>query len=134
MKGKRGPQAAPSLACIIGVLALLITQVLLPTLHFATGTPLAAKLGAAIHSHSHVGTSHHHDKQEQPDKSQSDGVDHQVCHFCRLMGAALPPLFAVQIGRLSGSGAASWHLADQAVRPEDHFQTGHPVRAPPSIS
>src|SRR5688500_767892 len=74
-------------AVLLALSALLLNQALLRYLHAAAGGPVFA---IAQQHHSGVqnvaGTgAHRSDGDEGPSTS-----DHQVCHFCRLVGAALP--------------------------------------------
>jgi len=125
--GMRWRRAAPTLA----LLALLASQALLPVLHFAAGGPLVPVPATAPPDLPLAG--HHHAGHGQDDGSESGGAEHQVCHFCRLAGVALPPPPTVVIALLSRSRIIEV-AADQSLRPQEQLDSGHPARAPPPMA
>jgi hypothetical protein len=75
----------------LALLALLANAALLPALHLAVrSVAVAAHGAAALHNHKHD------DSGNEP-----AGTNHQVCHFCRLLGVALPPPPLTVIGLVS---------------------------------
>ncbi len=118
------------LALLLALSALLLNQVLLPYLHAAAGAPVLA-----------IAQQHHSGVQNvagtAADRSDGDKApstsEHQVCHFCRLLGAALPLPPSAEIGRMPVSIRLAWRPGEPApIAPVD-FTAGHPVRAPPPL-
>ena len=118
------------LALLLALSALLLNQALLPYLHAAAGGPV---LAIAQQHHSDVqnaagNVAHRTDGDKGPATSE-----HQVCHFCRLLGAALPLPPPAEIGRMPVSIRLAWSPGEPApIAPVD-FTTGHRVRAPPPL-
>jgi hypothetical protein len=117
-------------ALLLALSALLLNQALLPYLHAAAGGPV---LAIAQQHHSDVqnaaGTAaHRNDGDKGPSTSE-----HQVCHFCRLVGAALPLPPSAEVGRIPVAIRLAWKPhAPAPIAPVD-FAAGHPVRAPPPL-
>jgi hypothetical protein len=116
---------AHRVAQLLALLALLANAALLPVLHFAAGGP-----GAALSPTPHA-EGVHHDAHENGGGNEPSGASHQVCHFCRAVGAALPPPPSAILAFVPESYALSWPIADRPIRPRDHFHTAHRPRAPP---
>lgn len=118
------------LALLLALSALLLNQALLPYLHAAAGGPALA-----------IAQQHHSDLRNTADAAahRNDGdkgpgtSEHQVCHFCRLLGAALPLPPSAEIGRIPVAIRLAWKPHGPApIAPVD-FTAGHPVRAPPPL-
>jgi len=121
---KRPGTRLRGLASLFALLALLLNQGLLPYLHAAAGGPVLA-IAQQHHSAANA-VPHRNDGDKGPGTSE-----HQVCHFCRLFGAALPLPPAAEIGRTPISIRLAWSPGEPApIAPVD-FTAGHPVRAPP---
>ena len=105
----------------LAMLALLANALLLPALHrFSGGTPASAGSEA----------SHHRAAHGDGEQERQGSTDHQVCHFCRLLEAALPqpPSVAVELSFLA---TAEWAITDTVFpRPKGPRATKLP-RAPP---
>src|SRR5688500_9725079 len=119
------------LALLLALSALLLNQALLPYLHAAAGGPV---LAIVKQHHSDLPTSadavgHRKDGDKGPATSE-----HQVCHFCRLLGAALPFPPSAEIGRMPVAIRLAWQPhASAPIAPID-FTAGHPARAPPPLA
>jgi hypothetical protein len=109
----------------LALLALLANAVLLPALHFAAGGPSVTP----VHS---VAVFHHHSRDNNGEKEPA-GTSHQVCHFCRLLGVALPPPPAIVIEIVSASQIVRWSIGDQSIRWRQPLRTANLPRAPPSM-
>jgi hypothetical protein len=114
------------LGWILTCLVILLTQTLLPAIHFAGGSwrlIIAAEASQAIHWH-------HHEADRGSGSSDSGAYEHQACHFCRLSGVALPP---PRLSLLSLTTAADPLVieARDTPCPRGFFRPGHRVRAPP---
>jgi hypothetical protein len=113
-------------AQVLALLALLANATLLPSLHFAAG-------GRDPISHAV------HDAQPVPGRQNPDdgggreptGPSHQVCHFCRLLGAALPPPPVAVIERVSADRTAHWSRPDPQNRRQAPVRSANRPRAPP---
>jgi hypothetical protein len=118
------------LALLLALSALLLNQALLPYLHAAAGEPVFA-IVKQHHSDFHNtadAVAHRTDGDKGPSTSE-----HQVCHFCRLVGAALPLPPLAEIGRMPVSIRLAWSPGEPApIAPVD-FTAGHRVRAPPPL-
>jgi len=125
--GLRRRQAAPLLA----LLALLAGQALLPAFHFAAGRSLAPAPAAAQHHAPAAG--HHHAGHEDSDGGDAGGKEHQACHFCRLVGVALPPPPPAVVAPAAPPRAIGI-IADRPLPPKERFEAGRPARAPPPIA
>ena len=77
----------------IALLALLANAILIPILHSAQLSD-PARVGAVAHQQIHAFNS----------ERQLDGPANQVCHFCRLLGIALPPPPSVAVEISFGDG------------------------------
>ncbi len=130
--GQSAPSKQPGtrlrgLALLLALSALLLNQALLPYLHAAAGGPVLA-IVKQHHSDFHAAdaVAHRSDGDKGPSTSE-----HQVCHFCRLVVAALPFPPSAEIGRMPVSIRLAWSPGEPApIAPVD-FTAGHPVRAPP---
>ena len=120
-------------ARLFAVVALLAHQALLPTLHFAAGDPIAFDHSAGSPHAAHGADPHHHASRGREGHGETNGASHQICHFCRLFGAALPPPPTTVVERIGPSGELDWPEAEHSFRPEEYFQTGRRTRAPPTI-
>jgi hypothetical protein len=105
------------------LLALFINTALLPALHFAAGRP-------AFSAHSVISPDHHLHSDGDEKSPASSG--HQVCHFCRLLGVALPPPPSTVVVRISAPRRVVWSGREAPVPPRQAFRTGNLPRAPPS--
>jgi hypothetical protein len=121
------------LALLLALSALLLNQALLPYLHAAAGGPVLAITKQPEQHHSGFGdaagaVAHRSDGDKGPATSE-----HQVCHFCRLLGAALPLPPSAEIGRVPVAIRLAWSPGEAApIAPVD-FTAGHRVRAPPPL-
>jgi hypothetical protein len=105
---------------IVAALIFLLQQGLLPVLHLPLGTLAGVASATAA-----AGVHHHHDGD-----GKSDHAGHGPCHFCRLIGAALPPPSPVVLFSLAPvSSIRVVPVAD--LRPAASFSRAHGVRAPP---
>src|SRR5687767_1817508 len=117
-------------ALLLALSALLLNQALLPYLHAAAGGPVLA-IVKQHHSDFHNNAdavAHRNDGDKGPSTSE-----HQVCHFCRLLGAALPLPPSAEIGQLPVSIRLAWSPGQPAPIARVDFTAGHPVRAPPPL-
>jgi hypothetical protein len=116
-------------AQVFAVLAVLANAALLPAVHFAAGGPRAgwAQLAETSGAHGHHAASRDDDGPERP-----GGSGHQVCHFCRLLGAALPPPPSVAVVVEFAFGSVEWPAADTAILRRQALRTANLPRAPPS--
>ena len=124
--------AGRSLLALAAILALLFNQAFLSSTHFANATFAAEP----AHHHS-VAADHQHsgDIAAQRDAGKEPAAGHhQTCHFCRLLGFALPPPPAEPLGRIAVSVRLSWVAAGRTVIAGARFRIGHPVRAPPRLA
>jgi hypothetical protein len=117
---RRWRDAAQALA----LLALLANAALLPGLHFASGR--YHKVDRAETSYRHHAGSH-----DRGGESEPLGAGHQVCHFCRLLGVALPPPPLAVVERLSPAQVVE-RATDAVVLREERSRTANLPRAPPS--
>jgi hypothetical protein len=118
------------LALLLALSALLLNQALLPYLHAAAGGPVLAiaKQHHSAFRNAADAAAHRNDGDKSPGTSE-----HQVCHFCRLLGVALPLPPSAEIGRIPVSIRLAWKPHGPApIAPVD-FTAGHPVRAPPPL-
>lgn len=107
------------LAAALAILAVLANQAVLPAVHFATsGLPGASHHGA------------HHER----DGSKPSGTEHQACHFCRLVGAILPPPPAAAIAFEPMAAAIVWPGIGWVSRPDRNFRAAYPARGPPAAA
>jgi hypothetical protein len=94
------------LATFVAVVALLVQQGLLPVLHFALGAQLSDRM--------HVAAAGHHAHQSGNGESNAPGDTNQgPCHFCRILGATLPPPPVAEFLRLAPTPIAFAHSAAQ---------------------
>ena len=118
------------LALLLALSALLLNQALLPYLHAAAGGPVLA-IAQQHHSEIHNtadAVAHRTDGDKGPATSE-----HQVCHFCRLLAAALPFPPSAEIGRIPVAIRLAWSPGEPApIAPVD-FTAGHRVRTPPPL-
>jgi hypothetical protein len=115
-------------AGLLALATLLFSQALVPHL---TSLSSRSPQGGVAAAEAHI----HTDARQGDDRPAHESVAHQVCHFCRLGGAVLPPPPAGIIGIVALQfDAPAWDLADEAIKPAEHFQTGHEVRGPPPIA
>lgn len=111
---------------LLAVLALFANAALLPTLHFASRSPAEFLAAASPGEASHPALHHGHGGQKE-----TDGASHQVCHFCRLIGVALPPPPSVAIEAASVAEAVTWRVPDDLIEPGRHVRSANLPRAPP---
>jgi hypothetical protein len=124
---KRRAHVKPGhVAPLLALLALFANQAALPLLHFAVDAASAPVASSMPPDHYHLG--------HEPDRQQPAADHHQTCHFCRLLGAALPPPSSLVIAIVSAPEAIAWPLVGTSIRPEDHFLSGHSPRAPPLVA
>jgi hypothetical protein len=102
---------------LLGLLALLANAAFLPFVH--VGLP------GALH-HAEASQAHHHDGQKEP-----TGATHQVCHFCRLVGVALPPPPTTIIEIVAVSEAVAWPTHQHAILPQPNLRKANRPRGPP---
>jgi hypothetical protein len=103
----------------LALFALFANIALLPTLHVSWGQHPSR--GEAVH--------HSHQNSNEP-----AALNHQVCHFCRFLGAALPPPPTIVIEVVSASQIIEWPPADPSIRPEQLLRSANLPRAPPLSS
>jgi hypothetical protein len=115
------------LALLLAVSALLLNQALLPYLHAAAGGPVLA-IVKQHHSNTADAVAHRTDGDKGPSTSE-----HQVCHFCRLLGAALPLPPSAEIGRVPVFIRLAWSPGEPAPIAPIDFAAGNRVRAPPPL-
>jgi hypothetical protein len=106
----------------LALLALLANAALLSASHQIGGITLSTLAGTAQH--------HHHIGGHGEDRPASSA--HQVCHFCRLLGAALPPPPSTVIEIVTLSRIVEWPAADWLIRRQEPPRTTHRPRAPPA--
>ncbi len=109
----------------LALLALLANAALLPALHFAAGGPSVPPMHSVV-------AFHHHSRDNNGEKEPA-GTSHQVCHFCRLLGAALPPPPAIVIEIVSASRIVKWSISYRSIRWQQPLRTANLPRAPPSM-
>jgi hypothetical protein len=109
----------------LALLALLANAALLPALHFAAGGPGSAFLAEVSHHPGHDGGAGPHDGGNDP---AADG--HQVCHFCRLLGVALPPPSTVLVSIYTFE-TVHWPADDRSVTRPQTLRVANLPRAPP---
>jgi len=111
------------LAAFVAILALFV-QGLAPVVHFALGAQIAV-LGhhapAGAHAHHHGG------------ESDNSGSSHGPCHFCRILGAALPSPPVAELLRLEPMPIVFAHLV-AGPPPATWSSRAHGARAPPTSS
>jgi hypothetical protein len=112
------------IALIFSLFALLANQALLPIIHAAGGPPVPAPTSI---SHSAPSAGHSHEPPEQKGSREPSGAGHQVCHFCRLIGVALPPPPMTLLEVVSTSHAIGWIFADK-VEPARGALSDRPSR------
>ena len=114
------------LATFVAVLALLVQQGLLPILHFAVGAQLSDRM--------HVAAAGHHVHQSGNGEGNAPGDTNQgPCHFCRILGAALPPPPVAEFLRLAPTPIA-FALFVAQIPPDSWSSRAHGARAPPASS
>lgn len=118
-----GGAAIGRLARLCALVAILIYQPL-AALHFATDEAHLLKAAASFQVAALGGDAHGRTGHSHPDHADD------LCDFCILAGASLPPLPAAP-----AHGAAEPSRASQppsgTVRADKRLRVGHPVRAPP---
>ena len=110
------------LAAFVAILALFV-QGLAPVVHFALGAQIVAfghQAPAGAHAHQHGGES---------DNSGSNS--HGPCHFCRIVGAALPPPPVAELLRLEPTRIVFAHIV-AGPPPATWSSRAHGARAPPT--
>jgi hypothetical protein len=121
--GWRGIQR---IACLMGMLALLLNQLLLSSAHNVMHSLEPPEAFGA----SAVATHQHHEKHGSNESNDNRG---QPCHFCRLMGTALPSPPTAGNVPWPTAAVASWpKTAVNTAYGQQHFTIGHPPRAPPA--
>jgi hypothetical protein len=104
---------------------MLANAALLPAVHFAR--EVGAGPTSLVHASGHQG--HHNpgptDEGENPAKSE-----HQVCHFCRLLGVSLPPpaLVTATIAFFT----VRWSVPLQPIQRQKALRAANLPRAPPA--
>jgi hypothetical protein len=123
------PGAWRRAAQLFALLAVLANAAVLPAIHFAGGgagvaaEPLLQESGP----HGRHARSRDDDAPEKP-----GGSAHQVCHFCRLLGAALPPPPSAALAVEFASRTVEWPSSDTAILWRQALRTANLPRAPPS--
>jgi hypothetical protein len=114
------------LAQLLSIVALFANSALLPTLHFA------AQMSTGLHAATSFESSHHHNANPAGggEKGPHD-LSHQVCHFCRLLGAALPPPPSTEIAITSAPRGTTWAGAPNIVRVAGQLGSANSARGPP---
>jgi Protein of unknown function (DUF2946) len=125
--GRRVPKwsALRALTQALALLALFVNAAFLPTLHFASGGPSSAPIDAT-HAEGHQ-----HHRNDSPDNDKSHGAGHQVCHFCRLVGVALPPPPAVTINAPALAEKMAWEFHANVLPRRSYLRSANLARAPP---
>lgn len=124
----RGMQYRPQhVARFVSVLALLANAVLLPLLHHPH-VSVPAPVAEVSHDH------HQHHANPGESDDEPDGRAHQICHFCRLLGIALPPPPSVAVEIAFVSHVIEWRLDDLLFGPLEPLRSRNLPRAPPSIA
>lgn len=112
---------------MLALFAVLANAALLPALHFAGGGPDAAgqhAVAVALQHEAHNAGGGH---------DPGDPTHHSPCHFCRLLGAALPPPPDIAIAFVAVSLQVSWPVEEQSAPPRETFRTANLPRAPPAF-
>jgi hypothetical protein len=110
-------------AKVLAVLALLANATLLPAVHFAASGPSYSS--ASVHA------SHRHHVRDGDGEEQQPGSTHQVCHFCRLLGVALPPPPNAVIEIVRVPESIGWPAEDSRELQRAPLRTSNLPRAPP---
>lgn len=119
-------------AGLLALFAILLNQALMPAMHVQAGSwPAHAAVVAS-------GEFHHQPAKHSADRHDKAGADedsqsHQVCHFCRLIGAALPPPPIEVFAPLTRKAEPLWEPARLPAPVEHRFLIGHASRAPPHL-
>lgn len=110
---------------VVSILALLLNALLLPG---SWHVPTASSTRASGHaSFAHHETQVGHGKHKLPHEADH----HQTCHFCRLVGVAipLPPMAAIE--RATEPEAVAWPEESGESVFRARGRTAHRPRAPP---
>jgi hypothetical protein len=109
----------------IALLALLFNAALLPADH----------VGRFVEATAYPAREHSpHHRQVDDEKSPKHGkATHQVCHFCRLAGSALPPPPSIIVEHIRVAQDVCWQVAEQPARRPDHCSAANLPRAPPPL-
>jgi hypothetical protein len=107
----------------LALLALFSNVALLPALHFAAGGPgSSAPLPFSVEGSHHHGAGH---------GGQPADPGHQVCHFCRLLGVALPPPPTAVIELVAVLATPIWSIQATPILAPRLYREANPPRAPP---
>jgi hypothetical protein len=110
----------------LALVALFANAALLPALHSASAwshraVPQAHSINSLYPHHVHDTDGH----------KQPANLDHQVCHFCRLLGAVLPPPSLKIIETITPSQIVRWPVTDAPVPRQVRLGAANLPRAPP---
>jgi hypothetical protein len=111
------------------LLAVLANAALLPAVHLAGGRQ-GAGVASLAEAPGHL--ARHAADHGDYDPEKPGGTGHQVCHFCRLLGAALPPPPSVAVAVEFAFQTVEWPSADAAIPRRQALRTANLPRAPPS--
>ena len=101
---------------VLALFAVFANIALLPSLHASTSLN-SGRVEAVHHSHK--------------DGGEPAAANHQVCHFCRFLGVALPLPPTTIIEVVSASLIVDWPSADVSIRPQELLRSANLPRAPP---
>jgi hypothetical protein len=113
-------------APLFALIAMLLQQSPVPLFSLALGGADCGMPGMSM------ATPPHHD-QGSGDPGDTDLGHNGPCHFCRLVGAVVPPPPMVEIARLEPASTV-YVASDQEPPPPEWKNAAHRVRGPPSSS
>jgi hypothetical protein len=112
------------IAQVLALLALFANAAPLPALHASSAHYASASPDIAA-------PNHRHHLRGETGGEQPAFPAHQACHFCRLLGAALPPPPAASVEIVFHAEAATWPELPARILRHESLRANNLPRAPP---